>query len=244
MPPRTESRRSRRPLHPHRYHAAVEVLDARRLMAAGLTGTVIPVSGNAGSPLRVMEGALTSGGGIGGFTAPDFPVGQPIPLVLLTSSDATSTLTATGLSGTVNWGDGTTIDAAQFGVNTSYTFSGISPNQLYINGPEHTYAAPGSYTVTITLTTPGSTTPTTFTDAATISATPVLTETLDPASDTGFFNNDYVTADNTPTYTGTTGAGATVVLSATSTTTGNRSSSTSATPPGVAASVGTPRARP
>ena len=209
------SRRTRRPL---RFRASVERLDRRELMAAGVTAVPIAVTGVFGVPLRVGDYGQGSVG-IGGVEIPDTPLGTPIPLVGLTSSTSTA-LTTTGYTGTVDWGDGTPTDAAVFNTFDPAVADFAQPGQIDANGPEHTYATPGTYTITVSVTGPGDTTPTVSTDTATISAAPPLTGELAPSTPTAFFGADFVTADTTPNFVGTTQPGATVVLTTTSITTG------------------------
>ena len=197
---------------PHRmtsFRAGVERLDRRELMAAGVTGTVIPVNGNVGTPLLV-ENIQDYMPGLGGV--PLEPVGTPIPLVRLTTT--ASTLPATGYTGTVDWGDGSTPDAAQFGQDKSSSSLGVPANELDVNGPEHTYTTPGTYTITVSVTGPGDTAPTVSTTTATISTAPGVTGQINSAIVGALVANHAITADKTPNFTGTTQPGATVVLTA------------------------------
>ncbi len=110
----------------NRFQAVVETLDARQLMAAGITGVAGSITGAAGYPLtvKVYTGVPPTGGGTGLTLA---PVGTPVPLVTLTSS-ATGTLAATGFVGTVDWGDGSAVDTALFG--TFSRSAAIQPRQI------------------------------------------------------------------------------------------------------------------
>ena len=204
---------------PSQLAALVERLDARLLMATNLNGTPIPVMGNPGTPLRVTVFNPVPISGTGGASTELAPVGTPIPLVLLNS--AGESLDVTGYRGTVDWGDGSPVDAAVFGsYGLLYPTDQIGSAQ-YANGPEHTYQAIGNYPITVTVAAPGDTSQTVFTTTATITPAPLtITGQLNPQSDTGFFNNDSVTAINTPNYFGTTTPGAAVTLAATSDLTG------------------------
>ena len=208
LPQRSANRR------PTRLRAIVESLDTRLLMASGITGTVEMINGTTGGPLPVLGNVSYPTSEVA-FA----PVGTPVPLVELTSS-ATGPLSSTGYSGTVNWGDGSPVDSALFGTFIpAYTSFQVPPaNTLQVNGPDHTYKTPGTYPVTISVNEPGDSAPTVFHATATI--TLGIEGKLNPASDTGYFNNDYVTSINTPNFSGTTEPGASVVLSATSNATG------------------------
>ncbi len=202
-----------------RFHAWVERLDRRELMTAGFYGgNVNQPGGYAGVPLAVLEYDDTN------IDLPPStaPVGTPVPLVTLTST--TGTLSPAGYSGTVNWGDGSALDAASFTPLTApslnFQFSGLVPGQtLFVDGPDHTYATPGTFEVTVDVMAPGAATPTVHQLSITIAApTITLTGQLNPASDSGISNSDGVTNINTPNFFGTTQPGATVVLSVSSAT--------------------------
>ena len=198
-----------------RFRAVIEVLDSRQLMATGITGIVNPVTGTSGLPLPVL--IRSDNPDINGTPA---PIGTPIPLVTLTNS-STSTLATTGYAGTVDWGDASPIDPAVFIEASDSVSQSPSVNQLIVNGPEHTYILPGIYAITVSVSAPGDTAPTVYHSTATIVA-PVpnygllLTGQLNPLSDTGSSNSDYVTANNTPNFFGVTEPGLTVLLYATS----------------------------
>ncbi len=200
------------------FRAMVEVLDTRQLMAAGVTGVPMAISGNVDGPLRVQQYAMGPGGTIGLLNPlPLAPVGTPIPLVTLINN-AAATLPASGYTGTVDWGDGSSTDSALFGTYTLPSYLVVPTNFLIVNGPEHTYTQPGTYTITIAVAGPGDTSPTVYTDTATISNAPALTGQLNPTSDTGASDSDNITANRTPNFTGTTQPGASVTLFATSST--------------------------
>ncbi len=198
--PRTRSSSSR--AAQRRRFATVERLDARRLMATGFTGTPVPVAGFFATPLSLVD----EPGGT--FTA-------PVALVRLEGADATDAQ-AGNFAGTVNWGDGSASDAALIGNFLATEAGSPGDDVLYVNGMDHTYARPGTYTITVAVTGPGDSAPTTYTDTATISAAPVLTGALDRASDTGAVDDDDVTADTTPTFVGTAQPGTMIDLTATS----------------------------
>ena len=202
--PRTRSFPSR-PAQ-HRLVATVEVLDARRLMATGFTGTPVPVAGFFATPLSLVNFAG------GAFSA-------PVALVRLEGADATAAR-AGNFAGTVDWGDGSAVEVALVGNILAAEVGSPGDDVLYVNGPDHTYAQPGTYTITVVVTGPGDSAPTTYTDTATISAAPVLTGALDRASDTGAVNDDDVTANTTPTFIGTAQPGTMIDLTATSVATG------------------------
>ena len=212
--------RSRVRRRPSRLAAMVEALDPRLLMATNVAGTPLAVSGTPGNPLQVEKFTPRPVGGLGGSPSTVYaPIGTPIPLVSL--DNAGQTLDVSGYSGTVNWGDGSATDSAIFGTYGLLTANDQNGLVQYVHGPEHTYAAVGSYPITVTVTAPGDTTSTVFTTMATITPVPLtISGGLNPASDTGFFNNDSVTAITTPNYLGTTLPGASVTLSATSDQTG------------------------
>ena len=184
------------------FRASVEVLDARQLLAAGVTATPLTVYYDqvAGQPIATIDPAN-----------PDLPQtsGRPVPLALLVG--ASGTLSADGYRATVDWGDGSAVDAA------SFTHSGIydtnNPAYLFVQGPDHAYQAPGTYTISVAVTGPGDETPTVVRTTAHVVAPYVtLSGQLNPASDSGLSDADGVTNINTPNFAGTTQPGATVVL--------------------------------
>ena len=197
------------------FRAVVETLDARQLMTAGFLPNAQP-AGYAGTPLTVYEYDDTS------IDLPPLiaPVGTPVPLVTLTSS--TGPLSPAGYSGTVNWGDGSPVDAATFTAFTArsmnFLFDGLPPGQtLFVNGSDHTYAAPGTYSITVSVTAPGASAPTVSQVSVSIAAPPIsISGQLNPFSDSGVSNTDGITDINTPNFFGKTQPGATVVLSASS----------------------------
>jgi len=194
---------------PTRFRAAVETLDARRLMAAGLTGVVSAISGSAGFPLPVHGPLVEPPFGTLGALYPLEPVGTPVPLVTLTGS-STGPLSSTGHSGTVDWGDGSATDAALFG---TFTPPGLIPqpaNTLFVDGPDHTYQTPGNYPITVSVMGPGDSAPTAYHTTAYIALR--VTAQLNPASDSGVSNTDFITSVNTPNFFGTTEPGAMVLL--------------------------------
>ncbi len=187
------NRPSRR--HSTRFRAIVEVLDARRLMASGVTATtLVGASAVAGSPLQ--------------FEVPptyDFfaPVGTPLPLVVLTSS--AGSLSAAGYSATINWGDGSPIETA--------TINSQADGTLVVIGSDHTYQTPGTFQPAVSVTAPGDSAPTVYHALATVSAPVVsITGQLNPLSDSGVSNTDGITNINTPNFFGMTQPGATVVV--------------------------------
>ena len=188
-------------------------------MTAGFFGgNVNQPGGYAGVPLAVLEYDDTN---IDLPPAPA-PVGTPVPLVTLTSS--TGPLAPAGYTGTVNWGDGTPVDAASFtpfpARSLNFLFAGLVPGQtLFVDGPDHTYQTPGTFDVTIAVTAPGAATATISHDSITIAAPMItLSGQLNPASDSGISDTDGVTNINTPSFFGTTQPGATVVLTISSAT--------------------------
>jgi len=202
---------------PTRFRAVVEALDPRRLMASGVTGVVATVSGSANAPLTTVQYNLPPALGLGGLLPSPAPIGTPIPLVRL-FGPTFETLSASSYSGTVDWGDGSAVDAALFGDFVLTTPLFLPNNTLLVSGPDHTYQTPGNYTITISVTGPGDSAPTVYHDVTTI--TRALTIELNSSSDSGFFNNDNVTAITTPNFLGVTSPGANVVVSATSASTG------------------------
>ena len=209
-----EHRGKRRPT---RFRAVVEALDSRLLMASGVTGLAEAVSGSASSPLLTLQDNIPPVSGLGGFLPSEAPVGTPIPLVRLFGPTA-DTLSASGYSGTVDWGDGSPVDPALFGNFVLTTPIQLPSNTLLVSGPDHTYKTPGNYNITVSVTGPGDSAPTVYHDSAGIA--PAITGRLNPSSDTGYFANDNVTSVNTPNFLGTAAPGATVALSATSNATG------------------------
>lgn len=211
LPLRRASRR------PTRFRAVVERLDPRQLLTAGfLFGSADQPAGFAGVPLTVLE-FDDSSIDLPPATA---PVGTPVPLATLTS--ATGPLSAAGYSGTVDWGDGSAVDAASFTPlamkSLNFMFSALVPGQtLFVDGPDHTYATPGTYAITVSVLAPGATTPTVFHPSVTIAPVPVtVTGQLNPVDDTGISATDGITDINTPQFFGVTQPGATVDLTASS----------------------------
>ena len=187
--------------HPRRAtRPAVEVLGPRRLPAVNLTITTLAVPGVAGSPLVAMN--------------PLFPgspqAGQPIPLVLI---EGGISVASGAYSGTVDWGDGSPAEPIS---TQSYTGPPEGDaGAVLVEGPAHTYLAPGTFAITVSLTESGQAA--VYHPTVTIApAAPRITGGLNPLSDSGLFNFDALTNVSTPNFLGTTEPGATVTLTATS----------------------------
>ena len=160
-----------------------------------VTARPVSVSGTAGNPVDSPIG--TSG-----------PLGPTATTVPLLNLDGTATsLPITGATATINWGDGSALDAASL-----FGSLGIEDGSrgLAIYGPQHVYASPGTYLITIALTDPSAAYQTTATIAR------AITGQLNPLSDSGVSSSDGITNVTTPNFVGTTTPGGTVVLYATS----------------------------
>lgn len=185
-------------------------------MAAGVTGSPVPITGDYGQPLTIRTFFPDYYGG------PNYiDLTSPIPVQILTSSDSSSTLSATDYTGTVDWGDGSAPVPASFERLLSPTSMVILPdNSLYVSGPGHTYATPGTYTITVSVAGPGDAAPATFADTATISAAPALTGALDQVTPLRSVITSVASASNTPAFHGTAQPGTTIGLAATNLATG------------------------
>ena len=126
---------------------------------------------------------------------------------ITTTAPGANPIAADTYAATINWGDGTPPTIAS--LTTVGTGTGSS---IEVRG-SHIYAESGTYTRTITLSDPGAPTLETQSSAITVTDVPiVLTAALDPASDSGQSNADFITNVTTPTYYGTSEPGSIVEL--------------------------------
>lgn len=191
-----------------RFRALVEPLDARRLLAAGVTGQVYEwaaVAGQSVADTNVDFFGLPSNDG-------------SIPLVRL--SDTAGALSAAGVVASVDYGDGTPIQAGT--VTVFNQAIGAITGNLLINGPSHTYEAPGTYTITVAVVEPGDSAPTIFRDSITaqppqIDLTAQLDNFLTVLPSPSFLS----TPDRAPRFSGTAPAGSSVVVAAANLSTGS-----------------------
>ena len=166
---------------------------------AGLTGLPIAATGVAGRPLAPIAGPNSN----------PLPFGQSLPVALETVTGLPP-LRAGFYSASVDYGDGT---PAGFG-----TLAQNADGSLTVSGPNHTFAAPGFYPVTILIGTTGQPNLAVFSHLIDVTAAPIaITGVLNPASDSGISNSDAITNVTTPNFFGTTAPGALVGLYATST---------------------------
>ncbi len=184
-----------------RFRASVEALDARQLLAAGVTGQVVKLD-------AIVEESVS-------FTNIDFtglPLDGIYSVPLVTLSSTAGPLLASGVTATVDYGDGTPVAAAEAVAITR------SPGQLVIDGPDHTYTTPGTYKITIAVVEPGDTSPTIFVNPITVNPPPIsITGQLSggTSSFTGPFGDTMSTNATRPRFAGFTQPGATIVLTAT-----------------------------
>jgi streptogramin lyase len=116
--------------------------------------------------------------------------------------------TANFYTATIDWGDGT---APTPGFVTAQMTGPATVNDVVLGS--HTYAVGGSFTIRVTLATPGNPNVVTAICPQPVAAIPInLTAHLDPASDTGISHFDGITKDNTPTILGTSKPGSIVQL--------------------------------
>ena len=112
---------------------------------AGTYDTSITVTDPTGFTTTVAGQAVVSDEAITGHGLPiaalrGVGVGQPIPATVATFTDSPIGLPAEDYSATIDWGDGTT---------SAGTILAVGP--IYVTG-DHAYAADGTYTLSVTLT--------------------------------------------------------------------------------------------
>lgn len=188
---RASTRRERTPV---RFRADIEALERRLPLAAGVTGTPLTVGLQvAGQPLVTFNPAA--------IDLPQTP-GRPVPLVIL-ASDA-GPLRTQGFAATVDWGDGTPADPAAIVDNNG---------KLTVEGPDHTYATPGTFAITVAVSEPGDPAATPFRTQVTVNPPNFpLSAQLAASSDSGASTAEGIATTATPTFTGTTQPGARVTL--------------------------------
>ena len=129
----------------------------------------------------------------------DQPLNQ-VQLATLAAPTGAPAIAPNFYTATIDFGDGT---APVPGV--------ITPAGTVVGS--HTYAESGSYTVRITIGTPGNPVVATSTVVQPVQDVPIsLSGFLDPASDTGVSNSDNITKDNTPTFLGNSEPGSVIAL--------------------------------
>lgn len=110
----------------------------------------------------------------------------------------------------IEWGDGTgRSDVTLVPIGPQ---DGSSGSISYWVTGDHTYAAPGSYHVGVTLYSPVNGWASAIDSVIVAPAVVPLTGSLDPSSDSGASSTDGITNINQPAYAGTTGPGASVTL--------------------------------
>ncbi len=185
-----------------RYQPLVEALDRRQLLAAGISGQV--------SGLYAVAGESVA------FDSIDFvgeapSVTAPLPLVIISST--AGPLSPSGFTAPmVSYGDGSPATAGAVLVKPE-----TNGNLLLLSGPDHIYATPGTYTITVSVIEPGDTTPTVFLNSVVVHAPLISISSQVDNSVTvyGLTTSFVATAARNPIFTGTTQAGASVVLTAT-----------------------------
>lgn len=132
------------------------------------------------------------------------------PVLVATFQDSGDLEPLPNYTATIDWGDGTPPTVG------SLSAVGTSPagTTVEVRGA-HTYAARGTYPITVTIRSAGGAAA--VASGSAIVAVPpagvgTLTGRLDPRSDTGISPDDGITRDDTPTFLGTAGVGAIVTL--------------------------------
>jgi photosystem II stability/assembly factor-like uncharacterized protein len=123
-------------------------------------------------------------------------------IVVANFQDANPFTTAADFSATIAWGDGTS--------STGTVVAASSPGTYQVTGG-HTFGSPGSFPVSITVTSSGGSTGTGPGTANVADRLLPLTGSLEPGSDTGRAG-DWITANSSPTFQGTAEGGANVTV--------------------------------
>jgi hypothetical protein len=202
---------------PGTYTATVTIRDDGGTSTTYVSGVPVTTQRIPASPITataatviVAEAAILAQGATVGATA-----GQDTgPIIVASFQDTGGIESLSNYTATIDWGDGRPTEAG------TLTTEGTSPaaTTILVRG-SHTYALPGTYPITVTITTTDGGASVAHGDA--VVAKPLepvgtLTGRMDPRSDTGVSHDDGVTRDNLPTFLGTAGPGAIVTLVATS----------------------------
>jgi hypothetical protein len=119
--------------------------------SAGVYPVSVTIDSNVGASITATSSATVSlvNGGISLVPSADLPLepGGPFNVALAQFSDSWAGVNLAAVTATVDWGDGTALQAAAFKVTSA---SGVHPATGIISGG-HAYAATGTYAVTVTV---------------------------------------------------------------------------------------------